>query len=516
MAFKIADGYVEVHGRLDEESFRRAAKDAGEKAGREASGHFTTAFGRGLTRDRERSRRGLFSFLKMLFTPDRARISALLHPLESALSVPIVGLIAAGIVSIGAGAFAAAISSAILLGIGGLVLGGAGALLADKLKGPFERATSTILKVLRRAAAPLQDEFVQAFRDIALMTQNMEGQFRAIFKAAEPLVPLLVEIFGEFAKELLPTIGQIMPFIVDAFEILAMRSPEIADALSRLLKVMADEETLIAFNTLLSGLIFTIDLLAGAFSFLTRSFNNDIEDFKEGKERLGNLIEDIKGFLGRIPGRKVLKFLFQPGNAIGTILRVTGLTKAIPKAWRTLMSFLGGGGAIGWALRVTGVIRRIPKSWRTRISAIVNTGPIRSFIGWLRRIPRNVTTTVTSVTRNIVQSIYQTFNPFARASGGIIGAQGMATGGVVGARQVLVGEQGPEMVDLPFGSRVRSSGDTRRELAGAGAAGGGGGPSEVRLIIDTAGARLDDLLVEVLRKAVRSRGGDVQVVLGRG
>jgi hypothetical protein len=511
-AFKIADGYVEVSGRLDEASFRRAAKDAGERAGRDASGHFTTAFGRGLTRDRERSRHGLFSFLRMLLTPDRARIGALLHPLESAISIPLVGLIAAGIVATGAGAIAAAISSAVLLGIGGAVVGGAAALLGEKLKGPFERATDTIVSTLRRAAAPLQNEFVQAFRDIALLTKNLEGQFTAIFKAAEPLIPLLVTIFGEFAKELLPTIGQIMPFIVDSFEILAARTPEIADAMSKLLKAMADEETLTAFNTLLSGLIGTINLLAGAFRSLTRSFNNDVETFKEGKEKLGGIIGGIKKLLDKIPGKKVLRFLFEPGLAFRTIMRVTGFIKAIPKVWSTYMRFLGGGGAIGWAIRVANFIRRIPGSWLTKIRVIANTGPIRSFIGWLRRIPRNVTTTVTSVTRNIVQSIFQTVNPFANAHGGIIGAQGLATGGVSGARQVLVGEQGPELVDLPFGSRVRSNGDTRRELA----SGGGGadqGPIVIQLRIGN--RELGEVIVDPLRKAVRSRGGNVQAVLGR-
>ncbi|WP_433519037.1 hypothetical protein ACQP2T_28070 [Nonomuraea sp. CA-143628] len=40
-------------------------------------------------------------------------------------------------------------------------------------------------------------------------------------------------------------------------------------------------------------------------------------------------------------------------------------------------------------------------------------------------------------------------------------------------------------------------------------------PVDVRLLIDSAGSRLDDLLVEVLRRAVRVRGGNVQTVLGR-
>ena len=43
-----------------------------------------------------------------------------------------------------------------------------------------------------------------------------------------------------------------------------------------------------------------------------------------------------------------------------------------------------------------------------------------------------------------------------------------------------------------------------------------GGGSAVVVEIHSGGARLDDLLVEILRKAVRVRGGDVQFVLGRG
>lgn len=42
----------------------------------------------------------------------------------------------------------------------------------------------------------------------------------------------------------------------------------------------------------------------------------------------------------------------------------------------------------------------------------------------------------------------------------------------------------------------------------------GGGP--VELVIHSGGSRMDDLLVEVLRKAVRVRGGNVQLVLGKG
>lgn len=93
------------------------------------------------------------------------------------------------------------------------------------------------------------------------------------------------------------------------------------------------------------------------------------------------------------------------------------------------------------------------------------------------------------------------------AHGGIIGA----AGGGPRSRRTLVGEQGPEIVDLAPGSMVHTAGDSRRMMAGSG--GGGGGP--VVLEIRSGGSRMDDLLVEVLRSAVRLRGGDVQTVLGR-
>jgi hypothetical protein len=91
------------------------------------------------------------------------------------------------------------------------------------------------------------------------------------------------------------------------------------------------------------------------------------------------------------------------------------------------------------------------------------------------------------------------------AHGGIIGA----AGGGPRSRMTLVGEHGPELVDLAPGSQVRSNPDTRRML-------GGRGGAVVQLEIRSGGSALDDLLVELLRKAVRVRGGDVQLVLGQG
>lgn len=86
---------------------------------------------------------------------------------------------------------------------------------------------------------------------------------------------------------------------------------------------------------------------------------------------------------------------------------------------------------------------------------------------------------------------------------------GRASGGPAGG-WTLTGERGPELVRLPFGSSVVPAGQSAAMMTAASAAGGG----RVVLEIRSGGSRLDDLLVEVLRKAVRDRGGNVQLALG--
>ncbi len=99
-----------------------------------------------------------------------------------------------------------------------------------------------------------------------------------------------------------------------------------------------------------------------------------------------------------------------------------------------------------------------------------------------------------------------------RARGGIIGyAQGGLVRASAAARSVLVGEEGPELVNLPPGARVNTAGATR------GMMGQGNGPANVTLTIRSGGGKVDNMLVEILRHAVRVRGGNVQfAVMGKG
>jgi TP901 family phage tail tape measure protein len=94
-----------------------------------------------------------------------------------------------------------------------------------------------------------------------------------------------------------------------------------------------------------------------------------------------------------------------------------------------------------------------------------------------------------------------------KGAGGTVGAA--AAGGNRWGR-TLVGEYGPEIADLPVGSRVHSAPDTARMLAGAQAA-----PQVIDLVVNIGGVQVGAALIDPLRGEIRNRGGNVQVVLGQ-
>lgn len=93
----------------------------------------------------------------------------------------------------------------------------------------------------------------------------------------------------------------------------------------------------------------------------------------------------------------------------------------------------------------------------------------------------------------------------AMAHGGISGAENGATS----SGMTLVGEHGPELLDLPPGTSVQSNPDTMRAL------GGGGGAGDMRVWFDMSRATgLMGAIMEGLRAEIHHQGGNVQQVLG--
>lgn len=94
------------------------------------------------------------------------------------------------------------------------------------------------------------------------------------------------------------------------------------------------------------------------------------------------------------------------------------------------------------------------------------------------------------------------------AAGGIIG--GAASGGTKSGL-TWVGENGPELIDAPAGTRVHSAGDSARLAAGGQ---GGMGAVMVQLVLD--GKVIAQAMADPMRKYVGDRfGGNVQKAYGR-
>jgi hypothetical protein len=98
-----------------------------------------------------------------------------------------------------------------------------------------------------------------------------------------------------------------------------------------------------------------------------------------------------------------------------------------------------------------------------------------------------------------------------KASGGIVGA---ATGGMHSGMR-MVGEAGPELVDLPAGTQVHSNPDTQRMMSGAAGSSLAGGKLEIVLKFDPSHApEAIRGMMEGIRAEVRGDGGSVQASLG--
>jgi hypothetical protein len=115
--------------------------------------------------------------------------------------------------------------------------------------------------------------------------------------------------------------------------------------------------------------------------------------------------------------------------------------------------------------------------------------------------------TITTHLNTVVHQTTQGTMPgHFNAHGGVTGA---AASGGVRSNRTVVGEAGPEVVDLPPGATVHTTGDSARMLAGM----GGGGVQVVKLVIDSSGAGdFGRALAAVIRDYVHVQGGDGSVL----
>jgi len=263
--FKIADGYVEIHGEVDRASIRRAAGEAGEDAGRE--------FSRGSERasrgsDARRSRDGFF---RNFFTPDPGLLRVLMFPMVRAFATPL-GL-AAGILglmfvtSLVATIVGALAIAAIPIAFAGL----AAFILKDNalIKKDFEKLTTQIKTGLATAAAPMIPAFRNAIAIVGqLFTEQLQPKIANIFKniapTIGPLTAALTETINRFLAEISKAVESsgFKQFMND----LTLNLPRLGEAIGGFFRILAENGDSIgkAFGIAVSILSNLITVLAWA------------------------------------------------------------------------------------------------------------------------------------------------------------------------------------------------------------------------------------------------------------
>jgi phage-related protein len=224
----------------------------------------------------------------------------------------------------------------------------------------------------------------------------------------------------------------------------------------------------------LYGLSAIVDILNGDWK----------KAFKDAWKSVENLLEAMIGGFGNL-----LNVIGNLGKSLGRALKPVwdGIKKGAEEAWDAIKTL------IGWIGRIVGKAVSITAN-------VFGLGAIKDLVNWIGR--------VASKTVSVGAKLLGGIPGFAH--GGIIGA----AGGGARSNLTMVGEQGPELVRLPYGSQVIPTPQVQSMMAGGG---GGGGALTVHL--EWIGGNGGDEFMTWLRRNIRIRAGaganSVQQALGQ-
>ena len=399
------------------------------------------------------------------------------------------------------------------------------------LKEDFKTVGEPMIPVLDRALSKLQQmssqvapEFAKALASAAPATNEFidklfEGfkrlgkqAFKPIMDAWEVFGPIFGEVFSDFLNDVGKHLGEMANLVRD-------HSYEIETALRMVFGVISG--LIKAVTWLMEAWIWAMGAMGDATGFLMKYGINPL--VKTALFAFGQMIEGADRLLGALGfGSKLDKakadFKAWSEGVISDLDRSAeaafGFDEAMERVNRVrkLKADIR-----SWQADLTTAKRKLKDTVGTKAEAKVRAN-IRDLEAKIARAKRQLQSmngrTATSYVYTVYQDVHTSLDKRKRRHGVRTGGvrSSAATGGIRG-HQTLVGEDGPEVVDLPYGSRVRSNPDTRRQLSGVGNGGGGGGP--IRLMIDAGPSETSRLLLKLLRNAIRVEGGDVELVLGR-
>lgn len=397
------------------------------------------------------------------------------------------------------------------------------------LKKDFAQVGEPMIPVLDRALSKLEDlsgrvapKFAEALKKATPATNRFidklfEGferlgrnAFKPIMDAWDVFAPVFGEVFSDFLNDVGKHLGEMANLVRDhSYEIeTALRM--VFGVISGLIKVV---------NWLMEAWIWAMGSMGDATGFLMKYA---IAPLVQGiLEAFYQILAGADWAFGWIPGigdkleaakesfgawkDKVVDGLYATAEAAYGFDEAMERVNRVRKLKADISS---------WKSQLTEAKRKLKDTVGTKAEAKVRAN-IRDLERKIASAKRQLESmngrTATSYVYTVYQDRYTSLDQRQRRhglrTGGVVGTA--ATGGVRN-NMTLVGEDGPELVDLPGGSRVRSNPDTRRIMGG-----GMGGGQTVRLMIDAGPSETSRLLLKLLRNAIRVEGGDVELVLGR-
>lgn len=369
----------------------------------------------------------------------------------------------------------AAVTAGLLMAVGGAVLamGIKKAAEDPAVTAAWDGFKARQAKVMEGFAEPFKAPLIRAAKTFGDAIERIGPALERMGADMAPLIDVLAPALAQMAEKAMPGIEKAVRASVPLFEKLAEYLPEIGASISYFFSQIAGGEpgATRLFGYLLSWaahMIRMTGLVIGGLSRLFATIDNGARQSvrlamglgKAFLTMIGNMLEGAAKFSR-----------FLPGNVGAGVRKANSEFQAFKR-------------------RAIGAMDEIS---RRTIVPRVNTAAAMAKLAALR----------SELTEAQHFNAGRYMMP-TNAHGGIVGA---ATGGVHGGMR-WVGEHGPELVELPYGSKVNPTGQSMRMAAAAGRS------EPARLIVDLTGA--DSALLELLRRVVRIEGGgNVQLALGK-
>lgn len=402
----------------------------------------------------------------------------------------------------------AAVGGLLIFALGGAAVALAGfmASKSEEVKEAWSDTAKSIKKDFEGAGKPFEDVLIKGMALLEEMSSQFAPHFKKAMEDAAPHVEIFqqklahgIEAFGKIAFEpimesfnkLLDSLGPEMEtfftHLGEAFAYLAEGVSEHSDEVALAIRLVME---------VITGLVYTLGFLVRAWAF-------GIHQMELAKAAFDALV----GFFDR--NWNIAIEIFGEESIEAAAILTMNLWNWVNRNWARVVQFVAPGlSSLIQAVRALWMWVNRDWSQVVRFAAPglnATIGAVRTLWGWVNR---NWFRAVTlSVSMPGLSAAKGALDALGFAKGGVRGMSAAATGGVR-SNMTLVGEQGPEIVNLPPGSHVRSNSDSRRL---AGQQGGGGAAT---FLFKSSGRRVDDLLLEILREAIHQRGGDPVAVLG--